>query len=300
MRLRLLCLLLPFSMAFTVGEGALLAQGSRLPNRVAPRLEALMPVPFGPGELLRYDVRLGALGRRGEGHMQVLGLDTVRGRTTYHVSMAIEGGILFAKVKDHYQSWFDVTNLVTRRFIQDVDEINYERFRHWELFPEERRWERPDNGNEGEIPTDLPLDDVSFLYFVRTLPLDVGDEYSFDRYFRENGNPVVIRVLRKDTVTVPAGTFETVVVRPIIQTKGLFSQGGEAELYFTTDERRLMVLMRSKVPLVGALSLHLTEIREGRPIQPLPSWRGTLPELLPGPETPSSTGTPGRAGSPSS
>lgn len=300
MRLRLICLLLPFSMAFTAGEGALLAQASRLPTRVAPRLEALTPVPFGPGEFLRYDVRLGALGRRGEGHMQVLGLDTVRGRTTYHVSMAIEGGFLFAKVKDHYQSWFDVTNLVTRRFIQDVDEINYERFRHWEIFPEEQRWERPDNGNEGEIPTDLPLDDVSFLYFVRTLPLEVGDEYSFDRYFRENGNPVVIRVLRKDTVTVPAGTFETVVVRPIIQTKGLFSQGGEAELYFTTDERRLMVLMKSKVPLVGALSLHLTEIREGRPIQPPPGWRGMLPEPLPGPGAPSSTGTPGRAGSPSS
>lgn len=294
---RLSGLLISLPVAFALGGTPLPAQVTGLPTRVEPRLAPAASVPFGPGELLRYDVRLGALGRRGEGHMQVLGLDTVRGHTTYHVSMSIEGGLLFAKVKDHYQSWFDVTDLVTRRFVQDVDEINYERYRHWEIFPEERRFERPDNGNEGEIPTDQPLDDVSFLYFVRTLPLEVGDEYSFDRYFRENGNPVVIRVLRKDTVTVPAGTFETVVVQPIIQTKGLFSQGGEAELHFTTDERRLMVLMRSKVPLVGALSLHLREFREGRPIQP-PS-RSPGPSRDPDPESrgPPSLGPPGRPGS---
>ena len=134
MRLRLSRLLLPITLAFGAVGPALPAQVNRLPTRVEPRLEAAAAVPFGPGELLRYDVRLGALGRRGEGYMQVVGLDTVRGHTTYHVSMAIEGGLLFAKVKDHYDSWFDVTDLITLRFIQDVDEINYERYRHWELF----------------------------------------------------------------------------------------------------------------------------------------------------------------------
>lgn len=244
------------------------AQSLDLPVRVEPRIAPAAPVPFGPGEYLRYDVRLGALGKRGEGYMQVVGLDTVRGVTTYHVAFGIKGGLLFAKVEDHYQSWFDITNLVTRRFIQDVDELAYERYRHWELYPEEMRFERPDNGNSGSIPTDMPLDDVSFFYFVRTLPLEVGDEYSFNRYFRPNGNPVVIKVLRKDTVTVPAGTFETVVVQPIIQTDGLFSQGGEAELHFTTDPRRLMVFMKSNVHLIGSLSLHLTELREGNPLRP--------------------------------
>ncbi|MGW8266881.1 MAG: DUF3108 domain-containing protein [Longimicrobiales bacterium] len=291
-------LLFPLSLVCLVVVPSLLAQVTGLPTRVEPRLEASADVPFGPGEMLKYDVRLGAFGRRGEGYMEVVGLDSVRGHTTYHVTMSIAGGLLFAKVNDHYQSWFDVTNLVTRRFIQDVDEINYERFRHWELYPEERRFERPDNGREGDLPTDLPLDDVSFLYFVRTLPLEVGDEYSFDRYFREGGNPVVIRVLRKDTVTVPAGTFETVAVQPVIQTKGLFSQGGEAELHFTTDERRLMVYMKSKVPLVGALSLHLAEITEGTPLR-APSGSPSAPgdDLAGGHPTPEAR-DPGGSGSP--
>jgi hypothetical protein len=262
----LLALLLP---ALFGCQEALSAQVSDLPGRVTTNIASPAAVPFGPGERLDYDVRLGALGRRGQGYMAVVGLDTIRGRTTYHVSMAYDGGLLFARVSDHYQSWFGVSDLVSLRFIQDIDQLNYERYRHFEFYPEERRYERRDVIDSGDIPTTLPLDEVSFFYFVRTLPLEVGAEYTFDRYFRASGNPVVVRVLRKETIQVPAGTFRTIVVRPIIRTSGLFGQGGEAELYFSDDERRLLVLMTSKVPLIGSLSLHLRSIREGRPLRPL-------------------------------
>jgi hypothetical protein len=227
-----------------------------------------VPVPFGPGERLGYQVKLGIFSV-GEGHMTVMGVDTVRGHPSYHVSMGIEGGIPFARVDDEFQSWIDIHSLVSRRFIQDIHEVRYERLRHYEFFPEEWRYERRDVEEEGEIPTSLPLDDISFIYFVRSLPLAVGQEYRFNRYFKETGNPVVIHVIRKDTVEVPAGTFETVVVKPIIQTRGLFGEGGEAELHFTDDERRLLVYMRSKVPLVGSLTLHLREIQEGLTFRPL-------------------------------
>lgn len=252
--------------------GELRAQVTELPGRVAPRMAPAVPVPFGPGERLEYDVRLGALGTRGRGYMAVVGLESVRGRTAYHVDMYIEGGLLFAKVEDRYQSWFDVSNLVSLRFIQDVDEINYERYRHWEIYPEELRFERLDKGTGGSIATDLPLDDVSFFYFVRSLPLEVGKEYSFNRYFKEDGNPVIIKVLRKDTVEVPAGTFPTIVVEPVIQTDGLF-EDGKAELHFSDDEKRHLILMSSKVPLIGSLSLHLRSLREGTPLRPLAGIR---------------------------
>ena len=117
------------------------------------------------------------------------------------------------------------------------------------------------------MPTTEPLDDVSFLYFTRSLPLEVGDEYTLDRYFKESGNPVVIKVLGLETIEVPAGKFETIVVQPFIQTKGMFSQGGEAKLYFTNDERRLLVQMKSKVPVVGSLTLQLKGITEGHPLR---------------------------------
>ena len=91
---------------------------------------------------------------------------------------------------------------------------------------------------DGSLDTSEPLDDVAFLYYARTLPLEVGETYTINRYFREDGNPVVLRVLRKETIRMPAGTFNTIVVQPIIQTDGLFGEGGEAEVYFTDDARR--------------------------------------------------------------
>ena len=219
-------------------------------------------IPFGAGERAEYQVKLGAI-RVGHGSMEILGIEEVRGHPTYHASLRVSGGIPLARVDDKLDSWIDVEGLFSRRFKQDVKEVRYRRNRVYDFFPDARTYRRGDNGETGPIPTERPLDDVAFLYYARTLPLRVGDEYTVPRYFKAEGNPVVIKVLRKETVTVPAGTFRTVVVRPIIKTEGLFGQGGEAEVYFSDDDRRIMVQLRSKVPVVGSLTMNLQTYRSG-------------------------------------
>ena len=91
-----------------------------------------------------------------------------------------------------------------------------------------------------------PLDDAAFMYFVRTIPLEVGKTYDFNRYFRPDRNPVQIRVLRKETIKVPAGTYQTIVIQPIIKSKGIFSEKGHAEMWLTDDSRRLLVQMKTR------------------------------------------------------
>jgi hypothetical protein len=269
MRARLPILVALLTGLIGFGREALTGQVPELMDSVTTKIDPPMQVPFGLGELLEYDVKLGFLGKKGEGFMSVDGLETVRGRTTYRVTMAYEGGFLFAKVKDHFKSWFDVANLVTLRSMEDTKQLGRERYKHFEFFPETRTWEREDNGNSGDMPTSEPLDQISFFYFIRTLPLEVGEEYTFNRYFKESGNPVILRVLRKQTVRVPAGTFPTVVVQPIIRSSGLFGEGGEAELFFSDDPRRLLVLMESDIPIIGRLSLHLRSITEGTRLAPV-------------------------------
>lgn len=224
------------------------------------------PVPYGPGEALQYQVKVGMFGV-GTGYMNVVGVDSVRGHPSYHVQMALDGGLAFAKVKDLFESWIDLRSLVSRRFIKDQNEVGYVRYQHFEFFPEERRFERGDTDETGELPTSLPLDDISFVYFVRSLPLEVGKEYTFHRYFKADGNPVIIRVLRKDRVEVPAGAFNTIVVQPIIRTSGLWSEGGEAEIHFSDDANKYVVYMKSDIPnFPGSLSLHLRDIQPGTPL----------------------------------
>lgn len=223
-------------------------------------------VPFGPGEQATYHVRLGALGTVGRGSMHVTGIETVDGRPTYRTRMQISGGIPLARVDDKFESWIDVEGLFSRRYWQDQKEVRYERRRAFDFFPERRAFRRTDTGETGTLPTNRPLDEVSFLYYVRTLPLEVGQTYTLNNYFKEDGNPVVLRVLRRETITVPAGTFRTIVVQPTIRTRGLFGEGGEAEVYFSDDDRRILVQMRSRVRLIGSLSLHLQEYRAGAPL----------------------------------
>jgi len=114
------------------------------------------------------------------------------------------------------------------------------------------------DGDRGvEIVRAPVLDDLTMLFFARSLPLKVGDTYSIPRYFIAEGNPVVLRVLRREVITVPAGTFQTVVVQPTIKTSGLFSEGGQAELYFTDDRFHSLIQLKSKVSAIGSLTLRL-------------------------------------------
>jgi hypothetical protein len=72
---------------------------------------------------------------------------------------------------------------------------------------------------------------------------------------------VIIRVLRKESVTVPAGTFNVIVVQPtIVNAGGLFGQGGRAEVYLKDDASRTLVMLRSHVPVLGSLALTLREV----------------------------------------
>lgn len=209
--------------------------------------------------------------------LSVVGVDDVRGVPSYHLQLRMQGGRLGLSVDDTHSSWLGVEDLASRRYIQDIDEVNYERLREYEIFPEEKRWEQrniePEADEvtnakidaEGETAVNTPLDDISFLYWVRTLPLEVGQSYTYTNYFKETGNPVVLNVLRTETIEVPAGTFETIVVQPIIKTRGMFSEDGEAEVFFTNDEHRILVRLETKMK-VGNLSLHLESVVGGRRI----------------------------------
>ncbi|MFW6206287.1 MAG: DUF3108 domain-containing protein [Gemmatimonadota bacterium] len=229
-------------------------------------------VPFGPGERAEYAVSLGLFGNVGEGSMEVVGIEDVHGHPTYHLRFDLEGGIPFASVDTRLESWLDVQELFARRIHKDQHEVNYRRDAWYDFFPDSMFYQRRESGATDTLASPEPLDEVSFLYFVRTLPLDVGETYTFNRYYKESGNPVTIQVLRREMMTGADGSeIPVVVVQPIIETSGLFGQGGEAEVYFTDDWRRILVRMTSKVPVIGRLGLTLKGYTPGERLTALPT-----------------------------
>jgi hypothetical protein len=236
-------------------------------------------VPFGVGERLDYEVRVSGI-RVGGGFMEVSKMDSIRGREAWHTSFGIKGRLAFFGVNDRYESWFDTRSLASLRYHQDIDEGSYERKSRFEIYPDRRIFV---DTKGAEFPTvENPLDDGSFLYFLRTIPLEVGKEYTFDRYFRVDRNPVRIRVLRLDRVSVPAGTFDAVVVQPIIKTKGIFSENGRAEVWLSNDQHRIVLQMKSRFSRFS-LNLYLKSFRLASRAGAAPpvSAASTSPESLP-------------------
>jgi uncharacterized protein DUF3108 len=213
-------------------------------------------VPFGPGERMEYEVRFGAL-RVGRATMEVVSLDNLRGRPAWHTAFWVQGGNFLYRVNDVYESWMDAETLSSLRFVQELEEGGKDIERRYEIYPERAVFiQTSRKPPKEEKSVSQPLDDGSFLYFLRTIPLVVGDTYDFDRYFRPDRNPVRIRVLRKERVKVPAGTFNAIVVQPVIKTKGIFSENGHAEVWLSDDDRRIMLQLKSRLSF-GSLNLYL-------------------------------------------
>jgi len=235
------------------------------PSRLAV---ALARLPFKDNERLEYQVKYGFLGV-GSAVLEVQGLDSVRGMPAIHASFRVSGGVRFYRVNDDYESWFDPETFSTLRAAQSIDEGSYDRQRTFEFFPDRQVF--IENGKPEAPTVPDPLDEASFLFFVRSIPLEVGQTYEFQRYFRPDKNPVRVVVVRKEPVKVPAGTFNAIVVRPVIKTSGIFGEGGRAEAWFTDDSTRTLVQLKSSLKF-GSLNLYLRSRRPGTP------WEGAPPQ----------------------
>jgi hypothetical protein len=219
---------------------------------------AALPVPFGVGERLEYDVKFGRL-HVGTGSMEVAEVEDVRGRSAWHTIYQVRGGTFFYRVNDQYESWIDRHTGNSLRFKQDLSEGRRDVERAFEIFPERGVFQ--ESGEDTvQVSVKNPLDDGSFLYFLRGIPLAVGETYTFERYFRPDRNPVTIKVLRKERISVPAGEFDAIVVQPVIKTSGIFSENGHAEIWLSDDESRIMLQMKSGLSF-GSLNLYLKSYR---------------------------------------
>lgn len=244
------------------------ASGAQVPedSAAAPAdSAAVAPGRFPVGETLLYDVRFGLL-NLGRGMMHVAGIDTIRGTPAVHVVFVLEGGSFFYRLHDRMDSWFGLEDFASRRFIQDFHEGGSQRYTAYEIFPDSGYY--TENGVDSLFPTsDVPLDDAAFFYFVRTVELDVGERYEYHNYFRLDRNPVVLEVVGRDTLDLPAGRFPTIVVQPTIQGRGILEEAKEPRMWLTDDERRLMVQLKVKFASIATVTLRLREIADSLPTE---------------------------------
>lgn len=106
-------------------------------------------------------------------------------------------------------------------------------------------------------------DMLSALYYIRTQELKEGKILTINTNDRGKNYRVKIKVLGKEKVTVPAGTFLTWVIEPVSVIrigKEKEEEKGTGLIYLSADERKLLVLMKAKIKL-GSVTVQLIDVK---------------------------------------
>jgi hypothetical protein len=214
------------------------------------------------GERLVFSVRYGPI-RAGEATLELAEIvDLPQGRAYRLLSKAKSNSFFtsFYKVDDHVESLMDVDFLFSRKHEKHLREGKYRQDRvvvldqdnHLAVYSDGRVFEMPPRAH----------DILTAFYFVRAMDFEVGDVLRFDSHQDRKNYPIEVIVHREESVEVPAGKFDCLVIEPKVSDSALFKRKGDLWIWVTNDERKIPVLMKSKIP-VGSIDAVLVRI-EGR------------------------------------
>jgi hypothetical protein len=103
-------------------------------------------------------------------------------------------------------------------------------------------------------------DVLSAFYYVRTRPLVIGSTLNIPTHDNKKSYDMEVKVHKRERIEVPAGKFDCILVEPMLKSEGVFKSKGSILIWLTDDDRRIPVLVKSRVP-VGSISVSLTDMR---------------------------------------
>ncbi len=214
---------------------------------------------FTEGEVLDLQLSwLRIVGGSGTMRIGPVGEDSFR-----MTSVAKSEGVLgrLYPIHDSLESTVDAETFSTTRYRKVLDERNRKKKEELTTIdPEEGIARR--KGDEIPVPTPV-FDPVSVIYYLRTLALDPGSQYTFSIIADGKVYDVKASVVKRETVETPAGWFRTVVVEPKMHRKGPADGDDKSmTLWFTDDERHLPVRIRSSFS-AGSITASLRGYRIG-------------------------------------
>jgi len=176
------------------------------------------------------------------------------------------------KVRDINYSWISVKDFSSLGYSQSIREGNYIRD-EWVKFDAANRLFIGSKKKKGAAELlkgtiDGPVQDMlTSLYYVRVRGADLsaGKSVTFDVNDGETTYPLIVKFIKKETVKVPAGKFNCIVVEPGFRKEGIFVPKGKSiRVWLTDDERRIPVKMETVV-FIGTVSASLENYKQGGP-----------------------------------
>lgn len=176
-------------------------------------------------------------------------------------SVAKSGGGLarFVKVRDEIETIVDRKDFSTVRYSKKLDERGD---KMEEVTTIEDGVASRKRKKIRKTPVPRPVyDPISVIYHFRTLELAPGKMYEFNLISDGKLYTVHGRVVKREKITVPAGTFDTLMVEPQMASAGV-QREERLFIWYSDDERRLPVRIRTEVKF-GSVTASLKSVTAG-------------------------------------
>lgn len=213
--------------------------------------------PFPLGEALDYSVHVARGGEVGKGQMRVEGPVMEQGVRTWRLVFDLEAGKGPVRAIDRTTSWLDPVRFAVLRFEKTE---RHPLSRSEEVVTMDLAagtWHARADARSKRLGSPLPLDELSFIYFLRTIPLDRDTTFRFDRHFDADRNPTIVQVKGEELVETPMGIFRTRIVEMQVRDPKRFRGTGLIRFNIDIADCHVPVRIRSTMPLLGATTLTL-------------------------------------------
>lgn len=214
---------------------------------------------FKEGEKLTFDVKYGFV-TAGVAEMEIPRKTKISGRDAYHVTFKVNtvpSFDMFFKVRDRYETYIDSEGLFPWRFEQHIREGGYSR--DFSAFFDQRRGKAKTTEGSFEIPKYVN-DILSAFYITRVndfSKMNIGDKISLENFYKDKVYPLDVVYRGKERISVGAGTFDCIIVEPLVQEGGLFKSEGNIIIWLSDDELKIPVKVKTKV-VIGSIDSELT------------------------------------------
>jgi hypothetical protein len=218
--------------------------------------------PFRPGESLKFSVQYGFI-KAGSAYLEVPDVKDWNGHQVYNLVARAESNSFFShfyKVRNRIESYWDKQGLFSWRYTENRREGGY-RAKNEITFDHERHEARYADGRSFPVPPQVQ-DALSCFYYTRFQALPLGGSIVFDYHASGRSQPLEVKVLGRESIQTPAGKFDCVAIEPILKAGGIFKNKGRLVIWITEDDRRMPVLMKSKVA-IGSISVVLQKVKGG-------------------------------------
>lgn len=216
--------------------------------------------PFKVGEKLVYNVKFNII-PSGVAFLEVLAYDTINGNGVYHARFTAKTNSTFDllfKIRDQIDIWMDEQSLYTHQLIKTIREGKYRKKTITTINYKDSL--AVINSDSVKIYGGV-RDPYSLFYYLRTIPLEIGQVLEFKSFENKNTTLLKLSVTGTENIITKAGTFPCIIVRPYRKGKSLLKNEGDMQIWFSDDDKRLPVQIQIKMKF-GSMLLKLRKITE--------------------------------------